>query len=832
MGKPLIIVESPTKIKTLKKFLGDRFAFESSLGHVRDLPSKSFGIDVEEDFEPTYEMLPDKEKVVKQLIAAAKKADVVYLSPDPDREGEAIAWHIAALLPPSTVIKRAAFYSITKKEVERALSETQEINLALVDAQQARRLLDRMVGYKLSPILARRVQGGRRRNGGLSAGRVQSVALKMVVDREKEIESFIPIEYWVLQSHLLKSSEKEDLFATLLSVEGQRIEKEASKKNTITIGNEEEAMQLKKRLEKSRYLVDRVEAKEKQRHPRPPFITSSLQQEASRHLGYSTSKTMQVAQSLYEGIDMGEEGTEGLITYMRTDSVRIAPDAIEAVRELIGSQYGKEYLPEKVRAYRSKKSAQEAHEGIRPTNLDHPPEKVKSYLTRDQLRLYTLIWNRFVASQMASALYDTVTADIKTDCNCLLRATGSVQKFAGYLILYQDKDGDESEEKEQTLPRLVEGEPLDLLEVSAEQSFTRPPPRYSEASLVRALEQSGIGRPSTYAAIMAKIQSRSYTIRENNRLIPTELGRVCSDLLETYFPKIMDLDFTARMEDELEQVAANEKGWKSLLKEFWDEFLPTVEEAEEKAHVPKIDTDLPCPQCKKHHLQKIWARSKYFYGCSNYPDCDYSAPLEALHFDKSEYDPDFNWDQSCPICQSPMTVRHGRFGAFLGCSHYPKCKGTISIPKKGEISVPAEDLPPCPAIDCPGHLVQKRSRFGKIFFSCSTYPDCDVIVNQLDELGKKYAHHPRTPYQRKGKGRGGGRGKKKLSPELAAVCNAKELTRGEVTKALWKYIKEHNLQDPEDKRTIIPDEKLRAVFGSSEPVNMFHLAKIISSHLG
>ncbi|MGE3953635.1 MAG: type I DNA topoisomerase [Parachlamydiales bacterium] len=833
MGKKLIIVESPAKMKTLKKFLGPDYVFESSVGHIRDLPQKGFGIDVEHDFEPTYEVLPEKKGVVEKLIREAKKADMVYLSPDPDREGEAIAWHIAALLPKGTKIKRTAFNSITKDEVVRALQNPEEINLALVDAQQARRFLDRMVGYKISPILARKVAGGRRIEGGLSAGRVQSVALKLVVDREKEIEAFRPVEYWNLSAKLDHKGSEKPIVAHLLSVGGKRVEKEPIEgKEVALIPNEKTAAAIKAKLEKATYKVGAVERKEKRRNPVAPFITSTLQQEASRHFGFASSKTMSVAQTLYEGVDMGTEGTEGLITYMRTDSVRTAPEAISAVRTLIEKKFGKQYVPEQPKIYTSKKSAQDAHEAIRPTNLAHPPERVKKHLTRDQYFVYTLIWKRFVASQMAAAVYDTVSADIETNTDLVLRATGAIIKFKGFLALYEEKKEEEEEEAVQKLPELKEGESLKLQEVGMEQAFTRPPPRFTEASLVKELEKSGIGRPSTYAAIMNKIQSRSYTVKENKRLKPTELGRVCADLLERAFPKIMNVDFTANMEDDLELIAESKKEWKAVIREFWNDFLPTVLEAEKSAHVPKIDTDLPCPKCGKH-LQKIWARQKYFYGCVGYPDCDYSAPIEEMSFDKSEYDPNFNWEQRCPICDSEMKVRHGRFGPFLGCTRYPECKGTVNIPKKGEEIPSADELPNCPAIGCPGKIQARRSRYGKIFFSCSTYPDCDVIVNKVEDLAKKYKDHPRTAYVKKAKGKGG-RGKAALhalSKELIDVVGEKELSRGDVTKKLWEYIKANDLQDPKNKRLIVPDAKLTKLFGSSDPLDMFQLARVISRHL-
>lgn len=830
MGKALIIVESPAKIKTLKKFLGKNYIFASSLGHVRDLPQKGFGIDVEQDFEPQYEILPDKKEVIAKLKKAAKECDVVYLSPDPDREGEAIAWHIAALLPPKTVIKRTAFNSITKDAVIDAIAHPEEINLALVNAQQARRLLDRIVGYKVSPILARKIQ----RRSGVSAGRVQSVALKLVVDREKEIEAFKPVEYWNLGALLRDGEPSKEFHARLYSFEGKKWEKEPVEgKEFFLISSKEIADQIAARLENAVYHVSRVDKKEKKRHPEPPFITSTLQQEASRHYRFSASRTMSIAQSLYEGIDLGNEGSEGLITYMRTDSVRLAPESLEQARAYIQKEFGKAYLPEKPRAYTSKKAAQDAHEAIRPTNLSHHPDHIKKYLTKDQSLLYELIWKRFIASQMNSAVYDTVSADIATDQNIILRATGSTIKFRGFLALYEEKQ-DEETETESILPPLKEGLNLHLIKVTSEQAFTKPPPRFTEASLVKELEKSGVGRPSTYASIMNKIQSRDYTIKENLRLKPTELGRVIAQFLEDNFKQIMNVGFTAEMEDTLELVAANKKEWKSVIQEFWSQFIPTVETAEKEAFVPKLMTDIDCPKCGSK-LQKIWSKSRYFYGCSRYPDCDYTTSSEELHFNKEDYAEGFDWDQSCPLCKGNMKLRFGKFGPFLGCSNYPECRGIINIPKKGEEIISTENASPCPAIGCNGKIIARRSRYGKTFYSCTNFPDCDVIVNALSELSSKYHDHPKTAYKKgakRGGGKKGGRGKLTPSKALAAVIGNETVTRGEATKKIWAYIKEYHLQDPNDKRKIVPDEKLEVVFGSKEPISMFQLAGILGQHLG
>jgi DNA topoisomerase I len=832
MGKALIIVESPAKIKTLKKFLGDKYVFASSLGHVRDLPQKGFGIDIEHDFEPQYEILPDKKEVIDKLRDAAKGCEVVYLSPDPDREGEAIAWHIAALLPPKTNIKRMAFNAITKNAVLEALSHPEEINLALVNAQQARRLLDRIVGYKISPILFRKIQ----RSKGVSAGRVQSVALKLVVDREKEIEAFKAVEYWNLGAILQDGEPAKKFLARVHTIDGKKWEKEAQEgKDVFLIHNQSIADSIAARLEKASYKVSKVEKKEKRRNPEPPFITSTLQQEASRHHRFSSSKTMNVAQTLYEGVDLDSEGPEGLITYMRTDSVRLVPEAISEARNFIQKNFGKEYLPDEPRMFTTKKSAQDAHEAIRPTSLRYTPEKIKRYLSRDQYLLYDLIWKRFIACQMHPAIYDTVSADVATDQDIILRATGSTMKFKGFLALYEEKEDEEHEEETQ-LPRLVPEMPLNLVEVTSEQAFTKPPPRFSEASLVKELEKSGIGRPSTYATIMNKIQSRDYTIKENQRLKPTELGKVIAQFLEDNFQQIMNIGFTAAMEDTLEMIAANKKEWKDVIREFWDQFIPTVETAEKEAFVPKIMTDLDCPKCNQGKLQKIWSKSRYFYGCSRYPDCDYTASTEEMNFNKEAYSDTFDWEQKCPLCGSDMKVRHGRFGAFLGCINYPKCKGIVSIPKKGEKPLQLEEIVDCPALGCHGKIVPRRSRFGKTFYSCSTFPECDVIVNDLAQLEEKYKDHPKTPYQKKPKNSkkgvsGKGRGKLQPSAALSAIIGPELVTRGEATKKIWDYIKANQLQNPEDKRQIVPNEPLSKVFGSKEPINMFKLASILGNHL-
>lgn len=809
--KKLVIVESPTKIKTLKKFLDASYSFESSVGHIIDLPSKGFGIDLENDFEPQYQVLPDKKEVVARLKKAAKEASIVYLCPDPDREGEAIAWHIASILPKGTKAVRAAFHAITKEAVKEALSHPREIDIDLVQAQQARRILDRIVGYKISPLLSRRIQKG----SGLSAGRVQSVALKLVVDREKEIEAFKPIEYWRVEL-LLKTEDDERIFkASLYSVDGKKLEKEG-------IPNQKTAEGLLAQLAGAVYSVLSVDKKEKRRQPVAPFITSSLQMEASRHHGYSSSRTMKIAQELYEGID----GLEGLITYMRTDSVSIATEPLKELRRTIEERFGPEYLNPEVRQFASRKSAQEAHEAIRPTNWNLSPDEIKGYLTKDQFNIYNLIWKRTLASQMTPAVYDTVSADIETEKGLIFRATGSTLKFSGFLAAYEERD-DEEKEGEEKLPPLAEKDPLIKVDQKAEQSFTKPPARYTEASLIKEMERLGIGRPSTYATIMNKIQSREYTTKESQRLKPTELGRIIAEFLETSFKEIINVSFTAEMEEDLERIAEHKKDWKKVLKDFWVYFMPIFDTAEKEAFVPKVMTDLDCPLCGAK-LQKIWAKGRYFYGCSNYPECSYTASDEQQKFNKDDYAANFDWEQPCPQCGSTMVVRFGRYGAFLGCSKYPQCKGIINIPRKGEEALSSE-RPPCPAIGCPGHLVQRRSRFGKTFFSCSTYPACDVIANTLEQVAEKYVNYPRTAATKKAPRKRGG--SLTLSAELEAVVGSDATSRPEITKKLWEYIKKHNLQDPQNRRLIVPDAALAKIFGGPEPIDMMQLAKKIAANV-
>jgi DNA topoisomerase-1 len=758
MGKSLVIVESPAKIKSLKLFLGASYIFESSFGHVRDLPGSSFGIDIENRFEPTYEVLPDKKMVIAKLKKAAKECDTIYLSPDPDREGEAIAWHISQILGPKANIKRVSFNSITKDAVVDAIRHPTQIDMALVNAQQARRLLDRLVGYTLSPLISRKL--GRHGKNSVSAGRVQSVALKLVVDREKAIEAFVPCEYWNIVAHVQTDSVTQPFTAALFSIDGNKVDKEP-KEGVATVSNEQTATQVRQALEHATpYQVSRVDKKERRRQPEAPFITSTLQQEASRHFRFSPTRTMQIAQTLYEGVDLGGD-SEGLITYMRTDSVRIASEPLQEVRQYIQTAFGPNLLVDVPRQFSVKKSAQDAHEAIRPTHVARTPDSVKDFLTRDQYLLYSLIWKRYVACQMAAAVYDTVSCDIQAGDRFVLRATGSQIKERGFLTLYEEKQDEEVESDDhRLLPLLTVGQQLLLDHIEADQAFTRPPPRFTEATLIKELEKSGIGRPSTYASIMKKISAREYTAKEQGRLKPTELGRVVTDMLETSFPDLMSVGFTALMEDSLEEVAENHKEWQDVLGAFWEQFSKTLEIAKEQARPQKVMTEMLCPQCHAP-LQKVWFHTKYFLGCSRYPECTYSSSLEEVQFNKADYQEDFNWDQPCPKCQSPMKVRFGKYGTFLGCTAYPACKGVVRIPKKGELPASTH---PCPAVGCDGSLIQRRSRFGKLFWSCSSFPNCDVAGPTLEDVLEKYQEHPRTPYV----------AKKKVSKEPSRKAPAKK----------------------------------------------------------
>jgi len=719
MSKYLVVVESPAKAKTINKFLGPNYVVRASYGHVRDLPKSDLGVDVENNFQPKYVTLKDSAKAVKALQEAAKGVDSILLASDPDREGEAIGWHVAALLEKlKKPIQRIVFNEITKRSVREATKHPREIDINVVNAQQARRILDRLVGYKISPFLQWAVKKG------LSAGRVQSVAVRMVCEREAEIRAFIPEEYWTLEA-LLETVRGDTFTARLARVAGEK----------AVIGNEATMQSILKRLDGAKYAVKNIETKEVRRRPYPPFITSSLQQEASRKLGFSPRKTMILAQQLYEGIALGEEGTDGLITYMRTDSTRIANEALDEVRAFIRENHVPEMLPEKPNFYNSKKGAQDAHEGIRPTVPSRTPEKVAKYLDDDQLKLYTLIWRRFVASQMSPAILDQTIIDISA-ADCEFRASGSVMKFQGFTILYEEtvedkQTGKDSEEEVAgLLPKVNAGEQCTERELKPEQHFTKPPPRYSEASLIRALEENGIGRPSTYAPTINTITERGYVEREKGRLKPTELGDQVNDLLVANFPEILDLGFTAQLESDLDHVEEGTREWHDLIRMFYTEFEKVLSVAQKKMITELVGDEPTCPKCSKG----MELRQGFFglYLACKDKECDGRISVKK----KASAEPT---DVVCDLCGAPMVLRVGRFGKFLACSTYPACKNTHKVDKEGNKVDTGPKEPPkktdqkCPT--CGNFLLIRKSRRGEEFYGCEKYPKCKFTKPM--ELGIK-----------------------------------------------------------------------------------------------
>ncbi len=679
--RSLVVVESPTKARTLSKLLARPYEIKASMGHVKDLPKSQLGVNVDDNFAPKYIVIKGKGPIIKELKEAAKKASTIYMATDPDREGEAISWHLSEVLRPvNPAIRRIEFHEVTKEAVQRALKHPREIDQHLVDAQQARRILDRLVGYKLSPLLWRKIRGG------LSAGRVQSVAVRLIVDREREIEAFVPREYWSILG-TFRTAAGQTFGARLISRDGERFGAPADE-GAVVITNEADARTLADELRRLSYVVGEVRRKDQARNPSPPFTTSTLQQEANRKLGYSASRTMAVAQQLYEGLDIGE-GTVGLITYMRTDSVRVAASAQHDAREYIARSFGEAYLPEHPRHYRSRRDAQDAHEAIRPTSLTRTPDRLKPYLRSDQFRLYRLIWERFLASQMASAILDTLSVDIAGG-RFLFRATGSRVKFPGFLILYREATDNGDEEREGWLPPLVSADPLRLDDVTPEQHFTQPPPRYTEASLVRALEERGIGRPSTYAPTIETIKKRGYVASRERRLTPTEIGRMVTDLLVEYFPEIVDVDFTATLEDELDHVEEGRADWLQIVRAFYEPFARDLEQAEAKipvVEIPEVEIGEPCPQCGRPLVRKH-GRFGEFIACSGYPECRYTRPVGI--------------GVACPRCGGEIVARRTRRGrTFYGCGNYPTCEFT-------SWDRPSER--PCPR--CNGLMVIKRTRRG------------------------------------------------------------------------------------------------------------------------
>ncbi|MCF8720506.1 type I DNA topoisomerase [Nitrospina gracilis] len=702
MGKSLLIVESPTKVETLKKIIGKDFVVKASVGHIKDLPKKKLGVDVENNFNPEYITIRGKGKILNALKTAAKKADNIYLAPDPDREGEAIAHHICNEVSKITKgkIYRVMFNEITKKAVTEAIKHPTELNANKVNAQQARRILDRLVGYKISPILWKKVQRG------LSAGRVQSVALRMICDREEEIKNFKSEEYWTITIDLEGSKEPE-FQAKLFKVDGKKAE----------IGNEEQAQAIVKAVEKGEFVLEDIVKKERKRNPSAPFITSTLQQEASRKLNFSPKKTMMLAQRLYEGIALGKEGTVGLISYMRTDSTRLSDEAVGDIRRFIEDKYGKEYVPKAPNVYKSKKTAQEAHEAIRPTNIMLEPKAIKEYLEKDLYNLYELIWARTLSCQMVPAVLDTTQFDVKTD-KYLFRANGSVIKFDGFMKVYVEDTDDEGagmKSTEKILPDIKKGEVLMMKKVLPEQHFTQPPPRFTEAMLVKALEEKGIGRPSTYAAIISTIKDRDYIRNEDKRVVPTELGHLVSGLLVDNFPDIMTEEFTAQMEDQLDQIEEGKIEWVDTLKSFYGPFEKDLVEAEAKMKDIKSqveETDEVCEKCNSPMIIK-WGRFGKFMACSGYPECKNTKEIGGDNGESGKKVSE-KVDDTCDKCGAQLVMKMGRFGKFLACSEYPECKFTkpISLGIK------------CPEPDCKGNISPRRTKKGRTFYGCSEYPNC------------------------------------------------------------------------------------------------------------
>ncbi len=712
MGKSLLIVESPTKARTLNRYLSDRFDIRASVGHIKDLPQNELGIDIERDFEPYYQTIKGKEKVIGDLRKAAKRAKTIYLAPDPDREGEAIAWHIAEeLRTPQKEIYRVLLNELTRDAIENALRQPGELDQQKFEAQQARRLLDRLVGYQISPILWDKVQRG------LSAGRVQSVALRLICEREKAIRAFESEEYWTITA--LFEAEVEPQFEA-------RLWRKSGKK--VKINNKKEALDLVKALKQASYQVADVEKKRRSRKPAPPFITSTVQQEAARKLRFTAQRTMAIAQRLYEGIELGKQGAVGLITYMRTDSTRVAKEAVAEVRDWIGKQLGTDYLPQKAPVYRSRKRAQDAHEAIRPSSVARTPEDLAPYLKKEELALYELIWKRFVASQMSPAQLDQTVIQVAAD-EFLLRASGSVLRFPGFMRIYIEgsDNGEAGLEEGSKLPDLEKGARLELINLEPKQHFTQPPPRFTEAALIKELEEQGIGRPSTYASIMAVIQKKDYTVKESGRFKPTELGMLVNDLLVANFPDVLDVAFTAQMEEKLDQVETGNHGWLQVLEDFYSQFHKAVERAQtEMLDVKRqgVPTDIDCDQCGKK-MKIRWGKNGLFLSCSGYPDCKNSKNFGRDSKGNIQVATEGEARGKCELCGRDMVTKNGRFGPFLACVGYPDCKNTRSLEEEGR----GEAEKPVQYTDeicdkCGGRFVVRKSRRGIDFLACENYPQC------------------------------------------------------------------------------------------------------------
>jgi len=712
MQKNLVIVESPAKAKTINKFLGKKFLVKASMGHIRDLPKSKLGVDIEDGFKPHYITIRSRSKILKELKRLATKVENIYLAPDPDREGEAISWHLKhELHSKNSRVYRIMFNEITKRAVEQAIEHPHEIDENMVNAQQARRILDRIVGYSLSPLLWKKVRKG------LSAGRVQSVAVRLVVNREREIERFQPEEYWKIEVDL-ETEAKEVFVAQVTQKNNEKLE----------IYTEAESQQVITDLKQAQYTVLKVEKKEQRRLPPPPFITSKLQQEAASKLHFTGKKTMMVAQQLYEGLDIGAEGPVGLITYMRTDSVRVNAEAQDQVRNFILQTYGSDYVPTKPPKYKTKRQVQDAHEAIRPTyfTADKSPEALKKYLSADQFKLYRLIWQRFLASQMSPARFDATLVDIQAGAYTL-RASGSIMKFKGFMSVYIESEeganGAEPQSRDDRyLPELTKEQLLFLKDIRPEQKFTQPPPRYNDATLVKALEENNIGRPSTYAPIISTILARNYIERRQGRFYPAEIGIIINDLLVENFPDILDIEFTALMENELDAIETGKAKWIEVLRKFYKSFKQDLDNAQKhmqdiKSEV-EVELDKTCEKCGAKLTVK-WGKHGKFIACSSYPACRNTKPMAEDENGNIVIKAEETIDETCEECGSPMRIKYSRFGKFLACSRYPDCKFTKSINK--EIGMK------CPLPDCDGQVIERRSKRGRIFFGCSSYPKCNFV---------------------------------------------------------------------------------------------------------
>ncbi len=713
MAKSLVIVESPAKARTISNYLKNEYVVKASVGHIKDLPESRLGVEIDQGFAPEYHVIPGKIKVLKDIKRASEGAEVIYMATDPDREGEAIAWHIAEELNrPGNVIQRVLFNEITARSVRAAMQNPERLNRSKFEAQQARRILDRLVGYLVSPLLWEKVRRG------LSAGRVQSVAVRLVCEREREVQAFVSEEYWTIEA-VLEGQMPPSFLATLARIESQKAE----------IKNEGEAQAILSDLRGLPFSVKGVERKERRKNPSPPFITSHLQQEGWRKLRYTAKRTMSIAQRLYEGIELGQEGPVGLITYMRTDSVRISPDALQEVRDYIKGKFGPDYLPEKPNVYKSGKTAQEAHEAIRPTSMKYEPAAVKPFLSKDQFAVYELIWNRFVSSQMNPAVYDQTSVEIEAG-KYLFRASGSILLFPGFMTVYMetaDENGGAAEDQEGRLPELNAGESLKPLELTPEQHFTQPPPRYTEATLIRELEEKGVGRPSTYASILDNIQERAYVAKEKGRLFPTELGCLVNDLLVENFRDIFDVQFTAQMEDELDKIEEGNLAWVTALQHFYTPFQKDLEKAKVEMQDLKgkgMPTDLTCDKCGAPMVIKL-GRHGQFLACSNYPECKNTKEFQRNETGNIEIVQEKIGEETCEKCGAPMVVKTGRFGKFLACSNYPECKNTkkILMNQEGKIEIAQDEKSSEVCEKCGAPMIIKTGRFGK-FLACSNYPTC------------------------------------------------------------------------------------------------------------